>query len=165
MANKKKKLERKIEKEIATRERVLEKTGEVIEEIEKEKKEQEKKEKEQAKKIKLEKKRLKNVEKKAEFIRDDLKKQLQASNKIGKHFEDMIQDYIFMVKLKEDLQHDIDIHGIRYESRTGNGYITDKPNESVGNLLKVNAQMLKILQDLELKEPEEPEEGEGDDLL
>lgn len=78
----------------------------------------------------------------------------------------MIEDYIFLVKLKEELQYDISINGIRYEAKTGNGYKTDKPNESVQNLLKVNAQMLKILQDLELKAPEEgPREGEGDDLL
>lgn len=46
------------------------------------------------------------------------------------------------------------------------GYLTDKPNESVQNLVKINAQMLKILQDLELKAPDEnPKEGGGDDLL
>ena len=46
---------------------------------------------------------------------------------------------------------------------TGNGYTTEKPNESVQNILKVNGQMLKILQDLDLKAPNE--DGEGDDLL
>lgn len=165
MTNKNKKQEKKFEEEISSCERALEKTEEVINEIEKDKNLEEKQQKELEKKIKNEKKRLKKVEKKIEFIRDDLKKQLQSSNKTGKQFDDMIEDYIFFVRLKEDLQHDIDENGIRYPARTGNGYLTDKPNESVGNLLKVNAQMLKILQDLELKEPEEPEEGEGDDLL
>ena len=68
--------------------------------------------------------------------------------------------------LKEELQYDIDTRGIRYEARTGNGYKTDKPNESIKNLTNVTTEMRKILQDLDLKEPEEPpEEGEGDDLL
>lgn len=75
----------------------------------------------------------------------------------------MIEDYVFLVKLKEELQNDIKIKGLRYTSFTGNGYLTEKANESVQNLLKVNGQMLKILQDLELKAPDE--EGEGDDLL
>ena len=78
----------------------------------------------------------------------------------------MIENYLFYVRLKEDLQYDIDVKGIRYEARTGNGYKTDKPNESVKNLINVTTEMRKILQDLDLKEPEEnPEAGEGDDLL
>ena len=106
------------------------------------------------------------VEEKIETIREDLKTQLLNQNKIGKQFDDMVEDYIFLVKLKEKLQYDIALKGIRYAGMTGNGYITSKPNESVVNLLKVNAQMLKILQDLELKAPEDgPKEGEGDDLL
>jgi len=76
----------------------------------------------------------------------------------------MIEDYIFFVKLKEDLQNDIKTKGLRYKSTTGNGYITDKANESVQNLIKTNAQMLKILQDLDLKAPDDGGDG-GDDLL
>lgn len=123
-------------------------------------------EKEQQKKQREEKKRQKKIQEKIEIIENDLTEQLQNQNKFGKHFEDMVKDYLFFVKLKEDLQHDIDVNGIRYEAKTGNGYKTDKPNESVNNLIKVNAQMLKILQDLDLKDPEkDPEEGDGDDLL
>ena len=115
---------------------------------------------------KEEQKRKKNLEKKAEIIRKDLQEQLLSQNKFGKQFEDMIEDYIFFVKLKEDLQYDIKCNGLRYRTMTGNGYPVDKPNESVQNLVKINAQMLKILQDLELKTPDEgPKEGEGDDLL
>ena len=115
---------------------------------------------------KEEKKRIKEFEKKIETIRKDLKEQLLSQNKFDKQFEDMIEDYIFFVKLKEDLQYDIKCNGLRYRTMTGNGYPADKPNESVQNLVKINAQMLKILQDLELKTPDDgPKEGEGDDLL
>ncbi len=122
--------------------------------------------KKQNKKKEEEEKRKSAIEEKVETIREDLKTQLLNQSKLGKQFDDMVEDYIFLVKLKEDLQYDIAVNGIRYEAKTGNGYKTDKPNESVQNLLKVNAQMLKILQDLELKAPDEgPKEGEGDDLL
>ena len=99
------------------------------------------------------------------FNRAYLKNQLLAQNKFGKQFDDMVEDYIFLVKLKEELQYDIKSNGIRYFTTTGNGFTSSKPNESVPNLLKVNGQMLKILQDLELKAPEENPGGEGDDLL
>lgn len=122
--------------------------------------------KEQQKMKEEEEKRLKNLEKKTEIIRKDLKEQLLSQNKFGKQFEDMIEDYIFFVKLKDGLQYDIECNGLRYRTMTGNGYPVDKPNESVQNLVKINAQMLKILQDLELKAPDDgPKEGEGDDLL
>lgn len=113
-------------------------------------------------KIEAEKKRLKKVEKKAKNIKNDLKNQLKTQGKSGKHFDDMIEDYIYFVKLKEDLQNDIEVNGLRVETKTGNGYTTEKDNKSVDHLIKVNGQMLKILQDLELKSPEE---GEGDDLV
>ena len=111
--------------------------------------------------------RIESTEEKIISMREDLQSQLITQNKFGKHFDDMVEDYIFLVRLKEELQEDISIKGIRYETMTGNGYMTDKPNESVQNLLKVNAQMLKILQDLDLKTPdEESKEGDTkDDLL
>lgn len=108
----------------------------------------------------------KRVEEKKQSIKEDLQSQLISQNKFGKQFEDMIDDYIYLVELKEMLQHDIDLNGIRYKTTGGNGFKTYKPNESCERLLKTNAQMLKILQDLELKSPDEgPKEGEGDDLL
>ena len=147
---------KKKEKIMETQVENLEKTIEKIKEIDKQKEQKRKKEKE----------RKKQVEDKANNIKEDLKNQLFAQNKFGKHFDDMVDDYVFLVKLKEDLQQDINDNGMRYSTMTGNGFETEKPNESVERILKVNAQMLKILQDLDLKEPEEsPEAGEGDDLL
>lgn len=100
-------------------------------------------------------------------IKEDLLNQLLEQEKLGKHFEDMVDDYIYFVGLKIKMQNDIDIHGLRINSQTGNGYTTSKPNESVQNLVKVNAQMLKILSELNLKEPVVSGNGgdEGDDLL
>lgn len=103
------------------------------------------------------------IEEKKEAIKEDLQSQLIAQNKFGKQFDDMIEDYLYFFELKERLKHDIDINGIRYKNTGGNGFSTYKPNESVERLQKTNGQMLKILQDLDLKAPEE--DGGGDDLL
>ena len=144
---------KKVEKQIETIEENLETYEKVLE------KQKQKEEEENKRKITL--------EEKVNTIREDLKTQLLNQSKLGKQFDDMIEDYIFFVKLKEELQYDIKMNGIRYKAMTGNGYTTDKPNESVQQLVKVNAQMLKILQDLNLKAPDEgPEVGDGkDDLL
>ncbi len=150
----KKEIKKSKERQIETQLQNVEKTIEVAKKIDKEKKkEQEENEK-----------RLKKLEDKIGAISEDLKNQLITQNKFGKHFDDLIEDYIFLVRLKDDLQYDISLNGLRYDSMTGNGYTTSKPNESVQNLLKVNAQMLKILQDLDLKAPDEGGE-DGDDLL
>ena len=115
---------------------------------------------------KKENERQQHIEEKTNNIREDLKTQLINQNKFGKQFDDLVEDYVFFVKLKEDLQKDIALKGVRYKAMTGNGYATDKPNESVQLLVKVNAKMLKILQDLDLKAPDEnPEAGDKDDLL
>lgn len=106
----------------------------------------------------------KMIEDKTESIREDLKNQLISQGKFGKQFDDMIEDYLYLVELKEKLKYDIDENGIRYENTGGNGFTTFKPNESCERLLKTNAQMLKILQDLDLKAPDEGGD-EGDDLL
>ena len=52
---------------------------------------------------------------------------------------------------------------MRYETVNGNGMTVEKANESVVNLQKTTATMLKILADLKLKEPipkpENPTDG------
>ena len=106
-----------------------------------------------------------NIIKKKEEIREDLQNQLVAQNKFGKQFDDMVEDYLYFVELKERLQYDLDTNGIRYKSTGGNGFTTYKPNESYERLLKTNGQMLTILEKLDLKAPDDSEAGDEDDLL
>ena len=132
-----------------------------------------KKEKELEKQIEMMEEKIKRIEEaqkikkkisdNKEAIKEDLKNQLMSQNKFGKQFDDMIEDYLYFFELKERLKYDIDTNGIRHKCIGGNGFLTDKPNESVERLQKTNGQMLKMLQDLDLKAPEE--DGEGDDLL
>lgn len=156
MSTKKKTSKSKREKELEEKINILENNIKNFEKAQNQIKEEEIKKQENEEKTKQ----------KIEIIRKDLKDQLISQNKFGEHFNDMIENYLFYVKLKEELQYDIDTRGIRYEARTGNGYKTDKPNESIKNLTNVTTEMRKILQDLDLKEPEEPPEtGDEDDLL
>lgn len=105
------------------------------------------------------------IEEKTASIKEDLKSQLISQGKFGRQFDDMVEDYLYLVDLKERLKNDIDENGIRYKNTGGNGFTSFKPNESCERLLKTNAQMLKILQDLDLKAPDEGGGDEGDDLL
>lgn len=73
-------------------------------------------------------------------------------------YMDMIDDYVYYWSLKKKLITDIRAKGLRYEMINGNGVTVEKANESVVNLQKTTATMLKILADLKLKEPiPEPE--------
>lgn len=74
-------------------------------------------------------------------------------------YKDLIDDYVYYWSLKKNLIADIKKKGLRYKTMNGNGITVDKPNESVVNLQKTTATMLKILTDLKLKEPiSEPEQ-------
>lgn len=90
---------------------------------------------------------------KESVIKADLMGQLNKSNKTGKYFDDLIEDYIYLWKLKKKLQIDIKLNGIRYPSVNGNGIEVEKENASVPNLLKVQSQMLKLLSDMGLQAP------------
>lgn len=92
----------------------------------------------------------------------DLMDQLDDNGMAGKHYDNMIEDYLELFRLKNILIHDIRSQGLRITYMTGNGFESVKPNESVERLVKVNAQMLKILGELDLKKPKVVDD---DDLL
>lgn len=99
------------------------------------------------------------------LIKEHLMLQLQNLNKIDKYYEDMVNDYIYFHQLKNKLKKDIKDNGIRYKYVNGNGITVDKPNESILNLTKINTQMLKILNDLGLQQPQIEDDTDGEDLL
>ena len=92
-------------------------------------------------------------------IRESLIKQLELRGMSAGFYKDLIDDYVYYWSLKKNLIADIKKKGLRYKTMNGNGITVDKPNESVVNLQKTTATMLKILTDLKLKEPiSEPEQ-------
>ncbi|MBF7097586.1 RNA polymerase subunit sigma-70 [Alkalibacter mobilis] len=92
----------------------------------------------------------------------DLMDQLDENGMAGKHYDNLIEDYLELFRLKNILIEDLQVNGLRIRYLTGNGFESEKPNESLERLVKVNAQMLKILGELDLKKPKVVDE---DDLL
>lgn len=82
-----------------------------------------------------------------------LLEQLRLQNKTSDFYKDLVNDYMDYWAIKKKLITDIRKRGLRYETVNGNGIKVEKPNESVTNLPKITAAMLKILNDLNLKEP------------
>jgi hypothetical protein len=83
-------------------------------------------------------------------------------NTYGKHFLDLADDYMTLWVTKQLLAQDIRNRGVTLFYNNGGGQAVFNKNDSVEQLLKVNAQMLRILSDLGVK----PSliVGVGDDL-
>lgn len=94
----------------------------------------------------------------AKEIKDDLLDQLERSGTIGKYYLDLVDDYMGLWKTKNLLQKDINERGVSVEYNNGGGQSGKKKNESVDQILKVNHQMLKILDYLDIK----PSKQDGD---
>lgn len=84
-------------------------------------------------------------------IKNDLLDQLERNGVYGQHYTDLVEDYMRMWEVKNELYRDIKNKGvnIKYQnSETQWGY---KKNDSVGELTRTNNQMLKLLDSLGLK--------------
>lgn len=85
-------------------------------------------------------------------IKRSMLEQLKLQNKTSDFYQDLVNDYIDYWSIKKKLITDIRKNGIRYKTINGNGIEVEKTNDSVTNLTKVTAAMLKILKDLNLRE-------------
>lgn len=91
-------------------------------------------------------------------IERDLREQLFLIGATQAHFMDLVDDYLALWDVKNLLIEDIDERGVTVLGARG-----EKKNDSIGELNKTNAQMLKILSELGLKTSEIKAEGEDDD--
>ena len=98
-------------------------------------------------------------------MKESLIRQLELRGMKAEFYMDMIDDYVYYWSLKKKLITDIRAKGLRYETINGNGVTVEKANESVVNLQKTTATMLKILADLRLKEPVPEPENPTDGYL
>lgn len=98
-------------------------------------------------------------------MKESLIRQLELRGMKAEFYMDMIDDYVYYWSLKKKLIADIRAKGLRYEMINGNGVTVEKANESVVNLQKTTATMLKILADLKLKEPVPEPENPTDGYL
>lgn len=98
-------------------------------------------------------------------VKMSLIRQLELRGMSAEFYMDLVNDYIYYWSLKKKLIADIKSKGLRYETVNGNGMTVEKTNESVVNLQKTTATMLKILADLKLKEPVPEPENPTDGYL
>src|SRR3712207_1831096 len=95
-------------------------------------------------------------------IKEDLLNQLKMNETYGKHYEDLVNDYMALWDIKNRLIEDIKERGVSVEWNNGR-QVGKKKNDSISELNKTNAQMLKILSELGLKpSPKEVEENIND---
>lgn len=102
-------------------------------------------------------------EKKFKQLKADLLNQLERSGNEKSYYVDLVNDYMHLYITKTLLQEDINIRGVRVRYDNGGGQSGIKKNDSIEQLLKVNTQMLKILEALEIS-PEVDDDLEDDEL-
>lgn len=86
-----------------------------------------------------------------EQIRQDLIDQLERQGVYGRHYLDLVEDYMALWDTKNDLIRDIKERGVTVRYQNGQNQWGHKKNDSVDNLVKVNKQMLMLLKELGLR--------------
>jgi len=84
-------------------------------------------------------------------IKRDLIDQLERNGVYGSHYMDLVEDYMSLWDIKNALIKDIKKRGVAVEYQHGKNQWGIKKNDSIAELNKTNAQMLRILTDLGLK--------------
>ncbi len=95
-------------------------------------------------------------------IKHDLLAQINKKD-VNRHFVNLIDDYMDLWAIKNLLIEDISKRGVSIKYNNGGGQGGYKKNDSVSELVKINAQMLKILNELGINPPAD-DGGEGSDL-
>lgn len=101
---------------------------------------------------------------KSKRIRENLLAKLEQNGNSTEYYTDLVEDYISMWTTKELLKKDIEDRGVRTKYDNGGGQSGYKKNESVEQLVKINAQMLKLLNELGIS-PSKDGSGGDDDVL
>lgn len=89
--------------------------------------------------------------------------QLERSGTTGQYYTDLVNDYMNFWVDKQLLTDDIQQRGVVVTYNNGGGQSGTKRNDSITDKIKVNAQMLNILNALGIK-PACGWDGEDDDL-
>lgn len=96
-------------------------------------------------------------------IRRDLLDQLERNGTCGKYYTDLVEDYMSFWIDKQLLTDDIQARGVVVTYNNGGGQSGKKRNDSIADKIKVNVQMLNILNALGIKPA--PADGDDDDPL
>lgn len=101
--------------------------------------------------------------KKFRTIKADLLDQLERSGNRKEYYIDLVEDYMNLYITKIMLKEDVFERGVKVRYDNGGGQYGYKKNDSIEQMLKVNTQMLKILEALKIT-PEEDSLDEEDEL-
>jgi len=86
-----------------------------------------------------------------QLIKKDLLNQLNGNGVRGNHYVDLIEDYMSMWDIKNQLIKNIVDKGVSIRYQNGENQFGYKKNDSISELNRTNRQMLTILNDLGLK--------------
>jgi P27 family predicted phage terminase small subunit len=100
-----------------------------------------------------------------EQIRQDLTDQLERQGVYGRHYLDLIEDYMALWDTKNALISDIKKRGVMIKYQNGENQWGYKKNDSVGNLVKVNKQMLELLRELGLRAADFEADSDDDEEM
>lgn len=81
-------------------------------------------------------------------ILNDLKKQLKKNGTVGNYYTDLVDDYMRLWDTKNLLIEDIEKRGAVVDYVSNSGTANKRKNDSVGELVKVNDRMIKLLEAL-----------------
>lgn len=84
-------------------------------------------------------------------IKKDLVDQLEMNGNLTEFYSDLIEDYMSFWVTKCLLTDDIRERGTVVEYDNGGGQKGKKKNDSVEQMIKINAQMLKLLSEMGIK--------------
>jgi P27 family predicted phage terminase small subunit len=100
-----------------------------------------------------------------EQIRQDLTDQLERQGVYGRHYLDLVEDYMALWDTKNALISDIKKRGVMIKYQNGENQWGYKKNDSVGNLVKVNKQMLELLRELGLRAADFEADSDDDEEM
>ncbi len=78
-------------------------------------------------------------------IKTDLMEQMERNGTTGQYYTDLVDDYMALWDVKKLLLADIQERGAVVDYISNNGTMNKKKNDSVGELVKVNDRMVKLL--------------------
>lgn len=92
----------------------------------------------------------KSTKSRVERIREDLMQYISDQGMYGEYLTDLVDDYCSLWEVKEMLIADIKKRGVAIEWKNSETSKGKKKNDSVGELTKINMQMIKILNQLNI---------------
>lgn len=90
----------------------------------------------------------KNKPKKYREIKKSLLNSLETANNNTPVFQNLVEDYMTLYETKELAKADISKRGVMVEYQNGKSQSGYKKNDMIEAILKINAQMIKILDKL-----------------